>query len=210
MAWRPQSAAALPEERSASGQAGQDAARVYALAPKSCALDGWADWRRVRRWSIWRHPGGPDYFLPGCEPCRTRPDGGSDAATDRRDGSAGLGSREPLVGGACARGAQPESRRVLAVLQRVPRARRQRGRPPCGAPHTEADRPHQLAKQSGGEFNAVVVYDAISGRTPAAHGTSAMPVWGETMPETPGDEDLRANKLRIAKIVNYLRSIQVR
>ena len=68
----------------------------------------------------------------------------------------------------------------------------------------------QLAKQSGGEFNAVVVYDAISGRTPAAHGTSAMPVWGEKMPETPGDEDLRANKLRIAKIVNYLRSIQVR
>jgi len=67
----------------------------------------------------------------------------------------------------------------------------------------------QLAKKSGGEFDAVAVYDAISGsRVPAAHGTSAMPVWGEEMRERPGNEDLRANKLRIARIINYLRSIQ--
>ena len=69
----------------------------------------------------------------------------------------------------------------------------------------------QLAKQNGGEFNALAVFKAISGpRLPAAHGTSAMPVWGETMREGAGTEDLRANKLTIAKIVNYLRSIQVK
>lgn len=66
-----------------------------------------------------------------------------------------------------------------------------------------------LAKSHGGEFNALAVYKAISGPDIAkAHGTSEMPVWGEVLRQEPGGEDPRKSELTLAKIVNYLRSIQ--
>jgi hypothetical protein len=67
----------------------------------------------------------------------------------------------------------------------------------------------QLAKKNGGEFNAVVIYEAIAGpRLNAAHGTAQMPIWGEVLRREPGGAEPRASEVTLAKIVNYLRSIQ--
>lgn len=69
----------------------------------------------------------------------------------------------------------------------------------------------QLAKKNGGEFNALAVYQTISGpRLAPAHGTSEMPVWGEVLRQEPGGSDPRGTELTLAKIVNYLRSIQAK
>ena len=69
----------------------------------------------------------------------------------------------------------------------------------------------QLAKKNGGEFNALAVYEAISGpHLAAAHGTSQMPVWGEVLRQEPGGAEPRASEISLAKVVNYLRSIQAK
>ncbi|HKA28292.1 MAG TPA: hypothetical protein VKH82_02875 [Candidatus Binatia bacterium] len=155
------------------------------------------------------HPGDPDYFPPGYEPCTA---GLTEVPMLRLIAVTVLLASGVASPGSVAHAQEARNSNHAVYLQYCSA---------CHAPEGKGDgvlaahltpKPTdltQLAKQSGGEFNAVVVYDAISGRPPPGHGTSAMPVWGETMPEAPGNEDLRANKLRIAKIVNYLRSIQV-
>lgn len=66
-----------------------------------------------------------------------------------------------------------------------------------------------LAKQHGGEFDALAVYKSISGTDMTkAHGSSEMPVWGEELRHEVGGSDPRTAEVTLAKIVNYLRSIQ--
>ncbi|MBY0280005.1 cytochrome c [Candidatus Binatia bacterium] len=66
-----------------------------------------------------------------------------------------------------------------------------------------------LAKQHGGEFDAMAVYKSVSGAgMPKAHGDSEMPVWGEELRHEVGGGDPRTAEVTLVKIVNYLRSIQ--
>jgi mono/diheme cytochrome c family protein len=66
-----------------------------------------------------------------------------------------------------------------------------------------------LAKQHGGEFDALAVYKSVSGAgMPKAHGDSEMPVWGEELRQEVGGGDPRTAEVTLVKIVNYLRSIQ--
>lgn len=66
-----------------------------------------------------------------------------------------------------------------------------------------------IAKQHGGEFDAMAVYKSVSGAgMPKAHGDSEMPVWGEELRHEVGGGDPRTAEVTLVKIVNYLRSIQ--
>jgi len=65
-----------------------------------------------------------------------------------------------------------------------------------------------LAKSNDGVFPDKVLATVIDGRkTIRAHGTFEMPVWGRQLSQSVGDGD--ASK-RIAAIVAYLRSIQIK
>ncbi len=65
----------------------------------------------------------------------------------------------------------------------------------------------QLAAHNGGAFPEATVRDFITGRRElAAHGSSAMPVWGPIFRGL--DPDERLNAIRVGNIVEYLGSIQ--
>ena len=67
----------------------------------------------------------------------------------------------------------------------------------------------QFAKQNGGVFNDAAIHRVVDGRTSKAHGSTAMPVWGDAFKWRQGlDED--AIKARIQAIVRYVQSIQER
>ena len=69
----------------------------------------------------------------------------------------------------------------------------------------------QLRARSGGTFPVDSVYAYIDGRADVqAHGTRAMPVWGNVWGEEPGGEPVPREEvdLRIRQLVEYIRSIQ--
>jgi len=60
-----------------------------------------------------------------------------------------------------------------------------------------------FARDNGGNFPALEVFDAIEGsEMPRAHGVSEMPVWGEVLLDTP------SSYATIDLITSYIRSIQ--
>jgi mono/diheme cytochrome c family protein len=67
-----------------------------------------------------------------------------------------------------------------------------------------------LAKANGGRFPYVTVRDVIDGRKHiAAHGTSAMPVWGEVFSDEKAAAQSGANvRGQVQLITDYLASIQ--
>src|SRR5262249_12788196 len=83
------------------------------------------------------HPGDPDYFLPGYEPCT----GGLTEVPMLRL----IAVTVLLASGVASPGSVAHAQEA-----RVPCARRQRGRRPRGAPHTEADRPHPAREAERG------------------------------------------------------------
>jgi mono/diheme cytochrome c family protein len=70
----------------------------------------------------------------------------------------------------------------------------------------------QLAKKNGGTFPAAAVASFIDGSTRvAAHGTSAMPVWGTVFAKEASYEQPHAHaESQIRLITNYLSSIQTK
>ncbi len=66
----------------------------------------------------------------------------------------------------------------------------------------------QIARKNNGVFPRARVRDFITNGSPdiAAHGTSAMPVWGPTFRALETDE--RSVSIRIANVVEYLATIQ--
>jgi mono/diheme cytochrome c family protein len=75
----------------------------------------------------------------------------------------------------------------------------------------------KLAARHGGEFPMTLVVQRIDGREmPRAHGTPAMPVWGQILAEelgSTGDRPVaveRRVQTRIYTIAEYLRSIQTK
>lgn len=68
----------------------------------------------------------------------------------------------------------------------------------------------QLARKNGGEFPNDAVREIIDGRRRiAAHGTSAMPVWGRVFSEEPAHESPQAHvRSQLQLLADYLRSIQ--
>ena len=67
-----------------------------------------------------------------------------------------------------------------ALLRRLPRARRARGRSRGARAGTAPTDLTQIAAAHGGQFPLEAVVEAIDGtRTVRAHGVSEMPVWGE-------------------------------
>ena len=74
-----------------------------------------------------------------------------------------------------------------------------------------------LASQNGGEFPLERVVKAIDGRDiPRAHGSPAMPVWGQIMSEQFGGADVQRPSVesrvqgRILYITEHLRAIQAK
>jgi mono/diheme cytochrome c family protein len=68
----------------------------------------------------------------------------------------------------------------------------------------------QLAHNNGGVFVAARIERIVDGREVLkAHGSSEMPVWGDTFKRREG-LDNRAIRVRIEAIVGYLKSIQAR
>jgi len=67
-----------------------------------------------------------------------------------------------------------------------------------------------MAKAHGGKFPAVDVEESISGtgRFPIAHGIPEMPIWGPVFRAVASDPALA--RLRMANLVSYLESIQVK
>ena len=68
----------------------------------------------------------------------------------------------------------------------------------------------RLSRRAGGTFPArrVEAFITNGGTTPAAHGSSDMPVWGRTfMALEPSDTLV---KIRIANVVGYIESLQVK
>jgi mono/diheme cytochrome c family protein len=64
------------------------------------------------------------------------------------------------------------------------------------------------AKRHGGKFSAADVEATIVGKAVSeAHGSREMPIWGPVL-STIATDDMQA-KLRMANLVDYLRSIQV-
>ena len=71
----------------------------------------------------------------------------------------------------------------------------------------------QLAKQSDGKFSLVHVMESIDGRKQiAAHGDSAMPVWGEVFDKDKGQSMAAEAQVRgkVHEIALYVQSIQVK
>jgi len=71
----------------------------------------------------------------------------------------------------------------------------------------------RLAKQSGGTFPYMTVLDIVDGTAPIpAHGSSDMPVWGETFQATgaEGGSVMEQSRVRgeLMLLVDYLRSVQ--
>jgi mono/diheme cytochrome c family protein len=67
-----------------------------------------------------------------------------------------------------------------------------------------------LAKQSGGKFPAVRVFQSVEGDAAiAAHGSREMPVWGTALRRAGADNEA-ALKLRVRNLVRYIESIQVK
>lgn len=65
-----------------------------------------------------------------------------------------------------------------------------------------------LAKRRGGRFVEAEITAFIVGRRPAAHGSHDMPVWGPLFRElNPFDSRI---DVRLLRLVDYLKSIQVR
>lgn len=70
----------------------------------------------------------------------------------------------------------------------------------------------RIAQRRGGKFPAERVEQIIDGRiVVGAHGTRAMPIWGEefTRQQIGEPEAERGARIVIERIVNYLRGIQV-
>lgn len=67
-----------------------------------------------------------------------------------------------------------------------------------------------MAKAHGGKFPAVDVEEAITGagKMTPAHGSPDMPIWGRVFHGMGSDPAL--DKLRVANLVKYLESIQVK
>jgi mono/diheme cytochrome c family protein len=65
-----------------------------------------------------------------------------------------------------------------------------------------------IAKRNGGVFSRDQVFAIIDGRTPVpGHGRQDMPVWGDVLRVTEGNDD-RTIKRRIDALVTHLESIQ--
>lgn len=65
-----------------------------------------------------------------------------------------------------------------------------------------------FAKRRGGRFPEAEITAFIVGRRPSAHGSSDMPVWGPLFRElNPFDSRI---DVRLSRLVDYLKSIQVR
>jgi mono/diheme cytochrome c family protein len=65
------------------------------------------------------------------------------------------------------------------------------------------------AKRHGGTFSATDVESKVLGRAlPPAHGATEMPIWGPVFRDVSVDEQER--KLRVANLVDYLKSIQLK
>jgi len=80
--------------------------------------------------------------------------------------------------------------------------------PAAAALRTRPSDLRRLAKMNDGVFPQKVLETVIDGRrTIRAHGNFEMPVWGRQLSQSVGDGDAAR---RIAAIVEYLRSIQVK
>lgn len=69
----------------------------------------------------------------------------------------------------------------------------------------------RIAKRQGGKFPDERIHRIIDGRqVPAPHGTREMPIWGWEFASVTreGAPDLATSDLLVAKLVDYLRSIQ--
>ena len=67
----------------------------------------------------------------------------------------------------------------------------------------------RIRERNGGEFPSEAVHEAIAGGKPVkGHGSSEMPVWGESFRQVQGGQTSDDVKQRIAQLVAYLRSIQ--
>jgi mono/diheme cytochrome c family protein len=69
----------------------------------------------------------------------------------------------------------------------------------------------RIAKRQGGKFPDERIHRIIDGRqVPAPHGTREMPIWGWEFATVTkeGTPDLATSDLLVAKLVDYLRSIQ--
>ncbi len=69
----------------------------------------------------------------------------------------------------------------------------------------------RIAKRQGGKFPDERIHRIIDGRqVPAPHGTREMPIWGWEFASVTrdGTPDLATSDLLVAKLVDYLRSIQ--
>jgi mono/diheme cytochrome c family protein len=65
-----------------------------------------------------------------------------------------------------------------------------------------------IAKRHGGKFSATDVEEMIAGRqVRMSHGSREMPVWGPVFQSLAADDS--AAKLRMANLVNYVKSIQI-
>ena len=69
----------------------------------------------------------------------------------------------------------------------------------------------RIAKRQGGKFPDERIHRIIDGRqVPAPHGTREMPIWGWEFATVTkeGTPDLATSDLLVAKLVDYLRSVQ--
>lgn len=65
----------------------------------------------------------------------------------------------------------------------------------------------QLARKNGGKYPTVAIQHSITNSDSiAAHGTSAMPVWGQLLKTTPDDKS--QGELRIHNLAKYIESLQ--
>ncbi|MCP5143915.1 MAG: cytochrome c [Gammaproteobacteria bacterium] len=66
-----------------------------------------------------------------------------------------------------------------------------------------------LSRNNAGYFPLKRVYDAIDGRMlPSSHGTTQMPIWGETFKSTVAGGSETLVRGRILELIMYLESIQ--
>ncbi|MGE0447258.1 MAG: c-type cytochrome [Vicinamibacterales bacterium] len=68
----------------------------------------------------------------------------------------------------------------------------------------------EFAMRNGGLFPAARLAEIIDGRGISAHGSPAMPRWGEVFQVIPGEPGAAAAAARLAAITDYLESIQLR
>jgi mono/diheme cytochrome c family protein len=83
------------------------------------------------------------------------------------------------------------------------------GGPAAGALKKQPADLTQIARRNNGKFNDLIVQNAINGdNSITAHGSPAMPVWGELFKSVNGDASAR--KLRLYSLVKYIEQMQAR